>query len=322
MAVHDAGDGDRDGDRNGDGLARDGLTVGRAHALLAQELRTAGLDTPGLDARHLVAAASGLHTGGVLTEPHRLLAPRQASQLADFARRRLAREPVSRILGRRGFHALDLAITPDTLDPRPETETLVEGVLSLLRTGDLAPGVGPDGAGLRLLDLGTGSGAILLALLAALPGATGLGTDRSAAALAVAAGNARALGLEARAAFQHADWLEAVSGSFDVIVSNPPYIATGDLAGLAPEVRAFDPAGALDGGPDGLAAYRALVPPALGALPEGGWLCLEVGAGQAADVLAIGEAATASGLSIAATHLWPDLGGIERCVAMQICRRP
>jgi release factor glutamine methyltransferase len=214
--------------------------------------------------------------------------------------RRLGREPVSRILGRRGFWTLDLALGPATLDPRPDSETVVEAVLAALPE-PRAP--------LRLLDFGTGSGCLLLALLVELPTATGLGIDRSLAALEIARANARAAGLAGRAAFVQADWGGPLAGRFEVIVTNPPYIPSGDIAGLQPEVADFDPRLALDGGDDGLDCYRALVPDIARLLAPGGVAALEVGRGQAA---AVGAMLTAAGLeSLGARR---DLGGVERCV--------
>ena len=276
------------------------LTLGQALRAAGERLARAGIDSPALDARLLLAEATGfappalaLHAGEPLTEL-------SADHFAALIERRERREPVSHILGRRGFWTLDLAVTPATLDPRPDSETVIEAVLaeSPQRT-----------AHRRLLDLGTGSGCLLLALLAELPAATGLGIDRSPAALAVAQANAEACGLAGRAAFREGDWGSWLEASFDVIVSNPPYIPTAEIDQLAPEVAQFEPRSALDGGLDGLDAYRRLAPDLVRLLRPGGLTVLEVGHDQAAAVTAL---LAAAGLQPVGTR--SDLGGFERCV--------
>ncbi len=207
-------------------------------------------------------------------EAARVLTRAEADRLDAVLARRLAHEPVARILGTKEFWSLPLRITPDVLVPRPDTETVVEAALA----------VAPRDRARRIVDLGTGSGAILLALLAELPAAIGIGTDRSARALAVARRNAESLGLAGRAHFVACQFGEAVAGACDLVVSNPPYIPTGDIAALAAEVRDFDPRLALDGGPDGLGAYRAIARDAARRLAPGGWLALEIGIGQAEAV--------------------------------------
>ena len=216
--------------------------------------------------------------------------------------RRAAREPMSYILGVREFWSLEFAVTRACLDPRPDSETLVEAVLEAL----------PDRArGVRILDLGTGSGCLLLALLSELPNATGMGIDASAQALGVALGNAHRLGLGPRAQFAQRDWTQGLEGRYDVIVANPPYIPTAEIDRLEPEVARYEPRAALDGGADGLAAYRAIVP-ALGRhLAEGGIAALEVGAGQAGLV---GEMARSAGFDVAIRR---DLAGRERCLILR-----
>lgn len=285
-------------------------TLASAVSYLTTAFCEAGLETPSLDARRLVLGCLGLPPVALLREPERPVSPGERRLLDVAARRRLAREPVSRILGERGFHGLDLEIGPATLDPRPETETLVDGVLELVRQGRVPVGSEP-----RILDLGTGSGAILVALLHRLPAASGLGVDISQAALEIAARNASRHGLAHRAAFKLSTWLAAVEGQFDIVVSNPPYIPTHAIATLEPEVS-FDPHAALDGGPDGLAPYRAIAHQAPRVLARGGWLAVEVGVDQADSVATIlGEAvcgATANGVQV-----WNDLAGIPRCVAVQ-----
>ncbi|MBI5165811.1 MAG: peptide chain release factor N(5)-glutamine methyltransferase [Magnetospirillum sp.] len=276
------------------------LTAGRAARDATAILSAAGIDGSRLDDRVLVAAAMGIEAGRVITYPELPLTAEQESILSGLIARRAQREPVSRILGRRGFWTLDLAVGPDTLDPRPDTETVVEAVLDVL--ADRA-------RRWRLLDLGTGSGCILLALLSELPNATGLGIDQSDGALATARSNAAALGLSRRVEFRLGDWGRGIDERFDAIVANPPYIPDGEIAGLEPEVAVYDPRFALAGGADGLDCYRALAPDVARLVAEDGVVALEVGAGQAATVAAI---LTAAGLR--STTVRRDLGGIERCV--------
>jgi release factor glutamine methyltransferase len=253
------------------------LTVAQARRTLAERLRGLGFDTPDLDARLLVGHALGLDHGALAAASTRLLTRAETEKLDVVLGRRLAHEPVARIRGCKEFWSLPLAVTPDVLVPRPETETVVEAALAV---------VARDRA-LRMADLGTGSGAILLALLSELPAAFGLGTDRSERALGVAHRNAGALGLSRRAAFLACNFADAIAGGCDLVVANPPYVRTGDIATLAPDVRDFDPRLALDGGGDGLAAYRAIAADAARVLAPGGWLALEIGCGQAEAVSAL-----------------------------------
>lgn len=245
-------------------------------------------------ARARLAAAGVEDPGGDVARLRRA-APDDAT-FAAWVLRRAAREPVSRILGRRAFWAHDFAVTADVLDPRPDTEALVEAALR----GPFA----------RVLDLGTGSGCILVSLLHERREATGLGTDISEAALAVAARNAAATGVAPRVAFLRADWLNGVTGTFDLIVSNPPYIAEAEMAGLAPEVGLWEPRGALTPGGDGLDAYRAIVAGAPARLAIGGRLMVEVGWTQAAAVAGLMEGAGLSGIAVT-----KDLGGRDRVVS-------
>ncbi|WP_445680232.1 peptide chain release factor N(5)-glutamine methyltransferase [Radicibacter daui] len=246
------------------------------HRQATKRLTEAGLDTPSLDARLLLEAATGLDHAGFLLRRDEAAPPEAAGVFAGFIERRLAREPVGRILGHRGFWTLELELSPATLEPRPDTERLVEGVLELVADRQ---------APLTVVDLGTGTGCILLALLSELPNAIGLGLDRSEEAAATARRNAGRNGLSDRAFFAVGDWTQAlVPYGFDIIVSNPPYIPSADLTGLDPEVRLFDPQAALDGGPDGLAPYRVLSGAAPTLLRDGGIIGFEVGIGQAQDV--------------------------------------
>jgi release factor glutamine methyltransferase len=276
------------------------VSAGALVRILADRFAAAGIDSARLDARLLVAEALGVAPMTVTTYPETVLSPDQAARLDAMAARREAREPISHILGRRGFWTLDLEVTADTLDPRPDTETLVEAVLGMIADRQ---------APLTLLDFGTGSGCILLALLAELPQARGLGIDRSEGALAVARRNAEANGLGGRAEFRLGDWGSGLDGRFDVIVSNPPYIPDQDIAGLEPEVSRYEPRSALAGGPDGLDCYRALAPQIAALLVPGGVIGFEFGQGQAAAV-----AALVKGAGLTVTETRRDLGGIERCV--------
>jgi len=271
--------------------------------------RCASIETPDLDARILTAEACGLEPGEVIARPDWPISPEQTKRLKEFAARRLAGEPVSRILGRREFWGLPFKITSDTLDPRPETELLIETVIGHAKANGLA------NSALKILDLGTGSGCILGALLSELPGARGIGVDISFAALEVARENLRGLGLSDRASFLCADWAAALgSGVCDIVISNPPYIASSEVQTLEIGVRGYDPRRALDGGADGLTAYRAILPRAIKALRPGGLLLLESGSRQAQKVsnMMFGiESCT--GFSTVKTL--SDLAGLERAVA-------
>jgi release factor glutamine methyltransferase len=287
-----------------------GQTVEAARRALTARFKSESIDSAELDARILVGAVLGLDLTGVIAASARLLTSDETARLADFTRRRLKGEPVARILGAREFWGLPLRLSAETLVPRPDTETVVELALEMLRTARL-----PNHA-VRIADIGTGSGAILLALLSELPDAYGIGTDISAAALQTAHSNAVDLGLAKRATFIACDYAVGLSGRFDLIVSNPPYVRSAGIAGLAAEVRDHDPHLALDGGGDGLAAYRALVPQAAALLAPYGILAMEVGRGQSADVERM---MVAEGLTLERPPK-TDLSGIDRAVAGR--RRP
>lgn len=278
-------------------------TIEAARRALAARLQSAGIDSAELDARLLVGHALGLDLTGLIRAADRTLSADESSRLDALAGRRLAGEPVARILGRKEFWGFTLALSPATLVPRPDTETVVELALEMLRAN-------PGRQGTRIADLGTGTGAILLALLSELHGAVGVGTDISPEALETARGNAKRLAMADRTSFVRCDYAAGLTGAFDLIVSNPPYISSGDIAGLAVEVRDHDPAKALDGGPDGLDAYRALIPQAARILSPGAALVVEAGQGQAGAIEAL---MTAAGL---APYGAPraDLGGILRAV--------
>ncbi|TVR09966.1 MAG: peptide chain release factor N(5)-glutamine methyltransferase [Salinarimonadaceae bacterium] len=265
-------------------------------------LREAGADDPALDARILTLEAAGLDATAFARDPDAPLSAQAAARIADWTARRAAGEPVWRILGAREFRGLRFALSPATLEPRPDTETLVELALA-------EPAAGPEA---RVLDLGTGTGCILLALLHELPDARGLGVDRSSEAAATARANARALGLADRAAFVVGDWGAALAGTFDLVVSNPPYIPDGDIDGLGREVREHDPRLALAGGADGLEAYRTILAQAPGLLAPGGALVVEYGVGQGESIRALAEA---FGLERAGSAR--DLGGVERAASFR-----
>jgi release factor glutamine methyltransferase len=279
-------------------------SIADARRALAGQFRGAGLDSPELDARILIGHALGMDHTALVAAAARPLAASAAGDIARLAARRLAGEPVARIIGAKEFWGLSFIVTPAVLVPRPETETVVELALALIDRG------GTRARPLRIADLGTGSGAILLALLSELPHASGIGADVDAQALAVARHNAGRLGLAARAAFAASHYGSALRGPFDLVVSNPPYVARRDIAALAPEVREHDPPHALDGGADGLAAYRAIASDAPRLLGADGHLVVEIGAGQQQDVeflLAQG------GLAMSARR--HDLSGTMRALA-------
>tara|TARA_B100000513_G_scaffold191297_1_gene116477 strand:- start:266 stop:1162 length:897 start_codon:yes stop_codon:yes gene_type:complete len=276
-------------------------SLGYAVDQAAARLTAAGVETARLDARVLAAHALGRDGSFVLTHPETVLSPEQDKAVAALIDRRCAREPVSRILGEREFWSMPFTVTAATLSPRPDTETLVEDAVARLR--DAGRGDAP----LRVLDLGTGTGCLLLAVLSELPNAQGLGIDISDAAVAVATQNARRLGLENQARFQVGDWAAGLDGPFDLILSNPPYIAEGDGPDLDPEVREFDPPAALYAGGRGLDAYAAIAPQAARLLATGGFVIVELGQGQEAEVV---EIFRNSGLKHDGTTA--DLAGIPR----------
>lgn len=279
--------------------------------MLTARLRTNTNDSAELDARILLGAVLSLDLTDMIAAAERRVTAAEAARLEDAVRRRVAGEPVARIVGSREFWGLSLQLSAATLVPRPDTETVVELALEMLRPLEMPrPRADPERR-LRIADIGTGSGAILLALLSELPDANGVGTDISVAALQTASGNAVQLGLASRAAFVACDYAAALSGAFDLIVSNPPYIRSADIAGLSIEVRDYDPLGALDGGTDGLDAYRALIPQAARLLAPGGALVVEAGQGQSGEIQGLIDAA---GLTCERPPK-ADLAGIRRAVA-------
>lgn len=272
----------------------------RLIADLTERLAAVGIDTARLDAWLLLAAATGVGRAELIAGAVDRLTPEQEQRLEALVARRLAREPMAYILGEKEFWSLRFLVGPGVLIPRPETETLVEAALTL---------VADRAAPVRILDLGTGSGCLLLALLSELPNATGLGVDASDEALAVAEANAVRLDLAARTRFTRGDWGQDVAGRFDLIVSNPPYVGDADWQGLQPEIRDHEPAAALRAGPDGLDAHRALAPDCARLLASGGHLVLEIGQGQGD---AVARLLATHGLRVVDRRA--DLAGIERCV--------
>jgi release factor glutamine methyltransferase len=278
------------------------ITIAAALAEAAAELAKAGLPAPRREARLLLGIVLDVEPLHMLAAPDRILHPADIEAMRKALRRRLEHEPASRIRGRREFWSLDFVVTPDVLDPRPETELLVARALEYIGSKREHP--------LRILDIGTGSGCILIALLHELPAAFGVGLDRSLAALRVARVNAEQLGVADRSGWAQGSWLAPIGMAFDLIVANPPYIPTGVLETLDHSVSGFDPPMALDGGPDGFVAFRALIQGVGGLMRQGGAAFLEVGQGQAGSVAEIGKR---HGFKV---QTIPDLAGIPRCVAL------
>lgn len=286
-----------------------GHSVDGVRRTLTAAFNTRAIDSPELDARLLIGDALSLDLTGLIVAAARTLTAEEASAIEAMAQRRLAGEPVARILGHKEFWGLSFELSPATLVPRPDTETVVQTALAFARDADMAD------KPIRIADIGTGTGAILLALLFELPQATGIGTDISRDALATAERNAGQLGFAGRATFVESNYAAALDEPFDLIVSNPPYIRSQDIEGLALDVRAHDPHLALDGGDDGLDAYRAIAPQAARLLHPDAALIVEIGQGQGTDVIRI----------FAAAGLIPDrvpkadLAGIARVI---LARKP
>lgn len=280
-------------------------TIGQLLTAAADKLRGAGVGQPRLDARVLLAQVLGLEPAALSTYPDRDVPDTVVGRFAALVARRVAREPVTHLTGQREFWSREFAVGPDVLDPRPDSETLIEAMLDQ---------IGDREHDWRIADLGVGSGCLLLAALEELPRASGVGVDVSIAALWRARSNARTLGLDRRAAFVRSDWGAGLAGPFDIVLCNPPYIPSAEIEMLAPEVARYEPRGALDGGSDGLACYRSLIPDLPRILVPGGLAVVEIGVGQADAVAALLEAA---GLRLAERRR--DLGGRERCL---VARRP
>lgn len=279
-----------------------GATLAEAWEAATRRLAAAGVTSPRLDARLLIQQVLRIDAARMLANSREPLAEPERSRLERLIDRRARREPISQILGEREFWSLPFRVTKDTLAPRPETETVIESALAFL---------GECRSPVSVLDLGTGSGCLLLTLLSECGNASGVGVDLSAAAIGVAQGNARQLGLEDRAAFLIGDWGKAIGGCFDVVLSNPPYIASGELPSLPPEVSAFEPRLALDGGADGLQAYRVLARQLPQLLSRDGAAFLELGEGQADPVTRVMED---QDLTVVAVR--SDLSDVPRCLAV------
>jgi release factor glutamine methyltransferase len=280
-------------------------SVRQAFVETASVLWEAGIETPELDARLLLCHAAALTHESFVARAGEALQPEAAVRLEALVRRRASREPISRITGTREFYGRSFLVDESALDPRPDTETLIEAALALIEK------TGRREEPLRLLDLGTGTGCILVTLLDELPKARGFGTDLSPAALRLAEANARRLGVADRASFLASDWLDAIHGEFDLIVSNPPYIASGEIKRLAPEVAHHDPYLALDGGADGLEAYRRIAAGAARLLAPKGAILVEIGASQAPAVAGLLHD---GGFLVANDGPSFDLGGRPRVV--------
>lgn len=282
--------------------ARFALTVRAALAAASARLASAGIPDPRREARLLLRHAAGLDDGAMVADPGRALSDANVAAFDAMVARRVRHEPIAYILGEREFWSLPIRVTPATLIPRPDTETIIEAAIALR----------PDRSGIRrVLDLGSGSGCLLLAALSEYPAATGIGVDASVEALAVAKENARVLNLDGRAEFRHGDWFDGIDERFDLILANPPYVPNADVDGLDPDVRDFEPHGALSGGADGLDAYRAIAGGLGRALNSDAVACFEVGtdqAGAVADLFAV------RGFRIVAVR--PDLAGVPRVVAV------
>ena len=280
-----------------------GLTLGEALRVISERLTARSIENAGAEARMLLLAAAALSRSDLIVSPDRRLEAQVAEKLRQWLARRIAGEPATRIVGERHFWTLSLRVTPDVLDPRPDSETIVTAALDALGARTSEP--------LRILDLGVGSGALLLSVLSECPRATGLGVDLSEAACAVARENAVRNGLENRTQIRQGRWTTGLTETFDLVLSNPPYIESASIDGLSIEVRGHDPKLALDGGADGLNAYRDIVS-ALGAiLSPGGIAVLELGIGQAP---AVGGLAEVAGLRVVGSK--KDLGGVERALIL------
>ncbi len=279
-------------------------TIGFFLCQAGQRLRGAAIEAPRLEARRLLAHVLGTSEEALLRDPRAAVPADKAAHFAALLARRVVHEPFAYLTGRVGFWTLDLEVSPATLIPRADSESLIEAALEAC----------PDkGAALRVLDLGTGTGALLLAVLSELPSASGVGIDLKPEAAALAARNAARLGLAGRACFLAGDWAAALTGRFDLVLCNPPYIECAAIAGLMPEVGRHEPASALDGGTDGLAAYRPIIADLPRLLAPRGVAVLELGQGQQAAVEALARAA---GLTPEACRA--DLGGVPRALVLRL----
>ncbi|MGE0154411.1 MAG: peptide chain release factor N(5)-glutamine methyltransferase [Reyranellaceae bacterium] len=286
-------------------MADAGISLRQAIAETAQRLQACGIERPRPEARLLAAKALATTIEKIVADDARILAPAELQALRRLAALRAERRPMAQILGQREFFGRRFEVTPDVLTPRPDSETMIEAVLAQIADRD---------APMRVLELGVGSGCLLLTLLAELKRARGLGIDVSGEALAVAGRNAAALGLSPRCELVQGDWSQPVCGGFDLLLSNPPYIPSAELAGLQPEVARHEPRLALDGGVDGLVFHRRLAEDGRRLLVPGGLLAVEIGAGQGDAVAGLLQEA---GLAIRERR--HDLAGLERCI---LARKP
>jgi release factor glutamine methyltransferase len=284
-----------------------GTTVSAALTRITRLLRAHGIDSPERDSRVLVSAVTGLTSAALLGHPEQLLKEDEQRTLACLVERRTRREPVARILGWRAFYGREFEVTPATLDPRADTESVIEAALQII--GEEGGREKPR----RILDVGTGSGCLLVTLLAELTNACGLGTDISRDALCVAERNARRHGVAARSRWALAQSLQGIEERFDLLVCNPPYICSDQIDLLQPEVKGYDPRMALDGGRDGLRVYREIIPDLHRVVPRG-WVLFEVGMGQAPAVAALLDDFAEGGRSDG-VRMFRDFDGRDRCVA-------
>ncbi len=287
------------------------LDAGKLLRDIATRLRLAGIDTAMLDARMIVCHVSGLSDVDLIARPQTPVCDEHVVRIEEMVNRRQHGEPVSRLIGHKEFFGREFRVTPATLDPRPDTEILVETGVRLLRALQNKRAV-------RFLDIGTGSGVIAVTVLCEVLSATGIATDMSSEALEICRSNATALGVEERLELVCTNWADGVTGQFDLVVSNPPYIASHEIAGLDANVREHDPGLALDGGTDGLDAYRGIFSRAADLLAPGGYVLVEFGKGQHEAVVQI---AAREGLALTggSAGLIPDLAGIIRCAVFKDC---
>ena len=288
-------------------MSETSITLKILHDEMRATFRNANIASADLDARILLAHALDISQARLISDPGRLVSVEDVDRAHRLMHRRLSHEPVSKIISLREFWGRPFRINHNTLDPRTDTETAIEAALKIIQSE-----YQPDDP-LSFLDLGTGSGCILLTLLAERENAWGVGVDTSIEALEIAEQNSKRLGLDTRAEFIKADWASSINAIFDVVIANPPYIRTADIDGLMPEVRDFDPRGALDGGEDGLDAYRQIIA-GLGTVLTTGWVVFELGAGQLDDVLSLLKSAN-FGVESSDRLILSDLSGTIRTVA-------
>ncbi len=283
--------------------------ISNFHRQQREIFKSHGIATPELDSRLLICAVCGLSHEQFILQPDFEISPEHQSSLDDFQARRLKGEPISRILGRREFWGRDFLLGSETLDPRPDSETLIEAVLSHPVLKQKPPE--------RILDLGTGTGALLLTLLLEWPQAQGFGVDKSHQAIEIAQKNSVRLGCDDRVQWGQGSWFEPVTGKYDLIISNPPYIVSADIADLAVEVAEYDPVLALDGGQSGLVAYQDIIKDIHHYLQAKGIVIFELGKGQYNDVHALILAADGA-FSAKTCVKYKDLAGVERCLLGQL----